>query len=313
MKQLHILNGDSSFHQFDKTQIKGEVLIWREILCEGPTTADVSSDAFWETRRQFLENYVHEFDPELWHQLKEQVQKTALATFEEIVLWFEYDLFCQANLLGALSWIYNSLPHSDTKVSLICVGEHPNYQRLVGLGEIVLEEFEALYPQREQLSQADLTFGDKIWKMYCSDQHEELLAQIKTYPTDKFRYLEMAFHKHQKRFPSSKNGLSEIEAKIVDLTSREARPKHQLIGTLLRTQDIYGFGDLQYAKYIEQLAPILEEKEGKLFVNQLGEQIVQKDLDFNELRKSSNQYGGASLADYRWNESNGSLERVASA
>ena len=34
-KTLHILNGDSTAESFAKSSLEGDVLIWREMLCEG--------------------------------------------------------------------------------------------------------------------------------------------------------------------------------------------------------------------------------------------------------------------------------------
>ncbi len=40
-KTIHVLNGDSTAQILTKTSIKGDVVIWRELLCEGPLCTDV--------------------------------------------------------------------------------------------------------------------------------------------------------------------------------------------------------------------------------------------------------------------------------
>ena len=168
MKTLHILNGDSSLNQIKQTNIKGDTFVWRELLCEGETKFDLRSDEFWQTRIQFFNEYFDYFEKEKLIELKDQFFSLKISAYKEIVLWFEYDLFCQINLIALLSWLKQS--NVDTKIYLICIGEHPNYRKLVGLGEITHIEFEQQYEHKIQLGKADLEFASKIWKIYCSNK-----------------------------------------------------------------------------------------------------------------------------------------------
>ena len=187
--KLHLLNGDSTLHQFRKTNIEGDTIVWREILCEGKAVADLSTEQFWNTRQVFLQQFVTDFDPQQYEQLKRTFQNIKLSNYEEIVLWFEYDLFCQINLLGVLSWLYAKTRNAKIKISLICVGEHPNYPKLVGLGNLTPAEFAALYPNRKELTTVDLVFSSHIWAMYCSANHKQLLTKIQQHSTAAFPYL----------------------------------------------------------------------------------------------------------------------------
>ena len=47
---LHILNGDSTAYSFKDTGLDGDILVWREVLSQGPLQEDISSAAFWEAR-----------------------------------------------------------------------------------------------------------------------------------------------------------------------------------------------------------------------------------------------------------------------
>ena len=55
---LHITNGDSFTERLNKLDLKGDVITWREMLCEGETLTNVGSESFWKTRYEFLhKNY----------------------------------------------------------------------------------------------------------------------------------------------------------------------------------------------------------------------------------------------------------------
>jgi len=300
--KLHLLNGDSTLHQFRKTNIEGDTIVWREILCEGKAVADLSTEQFWNTRQVFLQQFVTDFDPQQYEQLKRTFQNIKLSNYEEIVLWFEYDLFCQINLLGVLSWLYAKTRNAKIKISLICVGTHPNYSKLVALGNLSLAEFAALYRERNELSVEDLAFASRIWAIYCSANHDQLLTKVQQHTSTAFPYLEIAIVQHQKRFPNSENGLTDIESKILELLLQTPCTKRELVGTLLKTQEVYGFGDLQYFKFVEDLKPLLKEEAGCLSVNQLGIEVLANRLNFSEVRVDFYDYGGATIIKFRSNE-----------
>lgn len=55
-QSLHITNGDALTGLLRTTSINGEIITWREMLCEGKTTTDVGSENFWKTRFDFLKS-----------------------------------------------------------------------------------------------------------------------------------------------------------------------------------------------------------------------------------------------------------------
>lgn len=298
--KLHLLNGDAIVQLFQKANLKGDTIVWREILCEGTTATDVAAEHFWSIRQAFLKEYVGTFDQEKYVQLKKAVQDTKLSNYEEIILWFEYDLFCQINLLAALSWLYPKTKHTTTKISLICVGVHPNYAKPVGLGHLHPTEFAALYPDRATLKTSDLIDANHIWAIYCSANHNQLLPAVQQCKTTAFKYLETAIYQHQKRFPSKQNGLTDIELQILQLLLQTPQTKNKLVRTLLENQEVYGFGDLQYFKYLEGLRPLLQEEANIIAVNPLGKKVLANRADFNEIRTHFYNYGGTNLEAFRW-------------
>lgn len=291
MKLLHLLNGDTTLHQINQTTINGDRLVWREILCEGETLEKVGSAEFWETRAAFLQAFSKPSFEKHFERNKKEFSETDLRQYDGVVLWFEYDLFCQINMLGLLSWIHPKyLP--DTKIALVCLGNHPNYDGLVGLGEIDPDDYYSLFEKRIQLNPEDLAYAARIWKAYCSNNHFNLLQLIEPGRAKKFPYLEEALRWHLKRIPDSQNGLDEIEFYIVQLLAKKPQEKREIVGTLLRRENFYGFGDVQYFNYLKDLAPILSEKEGKVELNNLGREVLDGRKGFASLRRGERWYGG---------------------
>ena len=46
--QMHIVNGDSTREILEQSGIEGEIVVWRELLSDGPVSEPVFSDEFWQ-------------------------------------------------------------------------------------------------------------------------------------------------------------------------------------------------------------------------------------------------------------------------
>lgn len=270
------------------------------MLCEGRTLFDLESKEFWQVRKDFLSSFVDDFDPRLHQQLEEDFLSLPIDEAEEVVFWFEYDLFCQVNLLALLSWM--AAKTTRPRLSLVCVGKHPSYDKLVGLGEMPPSEYPALYAQRASITAADLAHASLLWQQYCSANHQSLLETIRSTERSLFPYLEGAFEAHQSRFPSCSNGLSPLEAKLLEPLSRSPHSARQLIGTILRSQGHLGFGDLQYERCLDHLSPLISESDGLLQLTELGEQVLQHEAHFGKHRLHFAQIGGASQKEIQWDD-----------
>ena len=252
-KTLHILNGDSTAEIFSKASLEGDVIVWREMLCEGTLHKDVGSDAFWKKRYTFFEKIgvskLEYYDKTI----KELVQLKDVSNYDEIVLWFEYDLFCQANLLGLCSYLLQSFRKSIL-YSLVCTGYEKGKEGLQTLSDYQPNEYLELYKNKVKLTHHNLLYAHECWQVYAEGNPEKL----KTFnfnKLDKFQYLQEAIHQHLQRLPKE-NGLNQIETKILEIIQQKTQTKKEIIKELLQWQraaTVYGFGDSQYKRAIEKL------------------------------------------------------------
>ena len=300
MTQVHILNGDSTYHQFLKTSIEGDTLIWREILCEGPVTTSVASPEYWQQRRRYLQSSFPSGSEKYFDQFRQDVSQFDPSKYEEIVLWFEYDLFCQINLLAVLSWL-QEINKIAVPVSLVCIGHLEGYSKKVGLGEIDPQQYYSLYNQRSPLNEADLELATQIWTIYRSSNHDALLRVLKSAAqSNTFEYLESAILAHQERFPDPNNGLTVLEQIILMEIQHHSHNKDQLVASLLKRRNDYGFGDLQYFQMIDALNPLLKSNGGILSLNSLGHEVLNGHKNFSSYRNRQISYGGANIDDFSY-------------
>ncbi|WP_397446599.1 DUF1835 domain-containing protein [Polaribacter sp. R77954] len=290
---LHITNGDSTTNYLKKLKFSGEFITWREMLCEGKTTTDVGSEAFWKNRFDFFKtSYKVSKQKFIDYTLKEYRNLCNKKSQKEIVLWFEYDLFCQINMIAVLSWLkrYRKGYH----ISLVCSGKVGKSKLMYALPELNEKQIQDHYKNRIELSQDDIEYADYIWQLYCSDSPLRLETVYKFNTNSPFKYLASAIEAHLKRYPSIENGLNSVENTILK-TAVEKKPKSkkQFIGQLLKDEDVYGYGDLQYEYKINELRKLFHSF-NPIRLTKMGKDVLENQINYYGQIRSDNSYLGGS-------------------
>src|SRR5262249_37615571 len=138
---LHLLNGDATAAVFPDT-LPGERAVWRDILMEGPAEADADTRAAWLAPRLGVsaDAYARRWREEI-------AMLSAAKEHDEVVLWFERDLFCSLNLWFVLTRL--DVP----RVSLVFPTLDGDFR---GLGTLRPGDFPPLFERREHLTLDDL-------------------------------------------------------------------------------------------------------------------------------------------------------------
>lgn len=258
MKTLHILNGDATLFVFNQTTIAGDILVWREILSDGP----VSKKNLWELRSDWIFKKFGE-TPANYQQkvIKEAEKLTHLDKYSETILWFEYDLTCQINLIYILSSI-NSMYKKDNCISLICPESIEGMPNFKGLGELNSTQLNKLLSQKIKLQKADLALASEAWDLYIDNNFEKISAFL-TRDFGNLPLLKKAFKAHLLRFPNPTTQLNHIEKVLLDFTNSGISSKRELYDAFWAQESIYGLTDLQLDHILNQL------KEKKLIAKEL--------------------------------------------
>ena len=249
---LHIHNGDSAAGTAKKSDIPGEHLAWREALVCGPAPGNLSAAEFRQVRAQHLADA---YGANLEKTVQElQTQEETLARFsdhDEVVLWFEHDLFCQVQLIYLLDRFAQS-ELGQTRLNLICINEFPGVDGFRGFGELTGEQLAALFPQRQEVTQSQLDLGSRAWQTYSSAHPAGLIALVDS-DTSALPFLKGALIKHLQRFPSTDNGLGRIESVGLELIAKGCPNFRSLFPAFGRREPEYGFGDSQFYLELKRL------------------------------------------------------------
>lgn len=290
---LHITNGDNFTEKLKGLRLKGDIITWREMLCEGKTETNVGSESFWKTRFEFLnKNYKVSKSIFIEKTLKEYRSLCNHKQQDQIVLWFEYDLFCQVNMLAVLSWLKANRKYAE--ISLVCSGKEDETDQLYGLNELNDEQLLGLYENRTVLSQNDVEYADYVWQLYCSDNPIRL-ENLRDFDQFQFDYLSEAVKAHLHRFPTIKNGLNTLENRVLDLSvSQKPKSRKDLLGAILSNQGNYGFGDTQFDRIITTLKPLYTSF-NPVKLTKKGKDILDGKTSYYAVIRDNNDYLGGAL------------------
>ncbi len=331
---LHVHNGDSSATTARQSNIPGEHLAWREALVCGPAPGDLSEEEFLKVRAKHLSK-AYGVDFEKCHSdLRDQHERLAsFCDHDEVVLWFEYDLFCQVQLIYLLNW-FSRRGLGKTKLSLICIDQFPGIPDFRGLGQLNLEQLASLFPQRNDITTAQLNLGSHAWQAYTSSDPTMIESLLQS-PSSALPFLQTALKKHLQRFPSVRNGLGLVANVLLELIANGQREFITLFPAFGKRESLYGFGDAQVFLGLKNLSmverPLLKMRKDNgakaTDMQQLvnvsfemtddGEAVMNCATDFLLLNGIDIWLGGVHLTnkkpEWRWDEQRGKLMQASSA
>lgn len=262
---LHIVNGDSVGERLKEANIEGDIVVWRDIYSFGPVFSDMAAEHNVSIRAHYLEQalaipYV-EYAQSI---VTQQSVLSSLHKYNEIVLWFEHDLFDQA-MLGYILHQLLQLPLGETKLQLLCIGEYPGIEPFHGLGQLTSKQLKSLYGAWSAIGKQELELGSKFWQAYTSTDIEKHIDFLHT-DSSALPFAKAAFEAHLKRLPSTYNGLGIIEQVTLACVASGIHSPYPLFEQVSNQLQLLGMGDLEYWYYLNRMAqepnPLIHVKGG---------------------------------------------------
>jgi hypothetical protein len=209
---LHVSNGDAT--DVPGTGIARRVIYWRDVLHEGPVP-DVAPAELREVRAGYLASHYNADRAGTVRQLTERDQALEAGREGQYVLWFEADLYDQlqiTEILARLAILRVPAEH----VTLICIGEHPGIARFGGLGELTTDQLRELPLTNAcaRLTPAALDLATQAWAAFRAPAPKRLPAIAAT-RLGELRFLGEAFDRLSREYPSTRDGLSLTERRVL--------------------------------------------------------------------------------------------------
>jgi hypothetical protein len=175
--------------------------------------------------------------------------------YDEINLWFEFDLHCQVNLLGIMTYMQQKADLSAPAIYLICPGDYQGKEDFRGMGELNGEELVNLYDTiRVQLSEIDFILATEAWGIYVSRDAGKLKDFLdNTTFWGSLHLLKAALAAQLKRLPLNEKGLNYIEQRLVDIYNYGYKTLPEILSVFGEKEKIYGMGDMEINIYLQKL------------------------------------------------------------
>ena len=198
---LHITNGDHAVEVL-RQAVQGEFLPWRDVLHEGPVRAGLSLEELSRERSAFVSGAFGVDVEKTIEAFRQRDRSLRLAgQHEEVVLWFEHDLYDQLQLVQILDWF---AAHPHPKLSLVCEAEYLGLMQPRRAGE--------LFAARRPVIDAQLAEGRDAWAAFTAPDPARLNGQR----CPQLRFLGAALRRQMEEFPWIGDGLSRTERAVLE-------------------------------------------------------------------------------------------------
>ncbi|MTI38876.1 DUF1835 domain-containing protein [Fulvivirga lutimaris] len=240
---VHILNGDALKSQVENW-LAGELIVARECLVDGD---DYGTDieSLYACRAKFISSNYEGTQPEDYYKKTVcEIEKIrALTSQDEIMLWFEDDVFCQVNFWFCIHLLYQNGVHN---LSLVRPEKHTQY----GFGGLQQPELEIALKNRLELNhQKEIA---ALWEMFKA-RNVNHLNKMAVFFNNEYPFISNVIDAFIRSIPTKDNPgepvmiLKEI---MKDLNTQEFSP---IFREFSKRAPIYGYGDLQVKRLLDKL------------------------------------------------------------
>jgi hypothetical protein len=321
---LHVTNGDIVVDLLRRAGLADGALAWADVLHEGPVPAGLADDGLRRARAEFLAGADGGDTAEALRRLTDRDRALAGGRAGGYLLWFEADLYDQlqiAQILAALG----DLGVGPGRVTLVCIGEFPGIPHFGGLGELEPEQLGGLLDTAATpLTAEALDLGAAAWAALRAPDPGGL-GQIVASRSPQLRFLGEAFDRLAREYPSTRDGLSLTERRILAATPEAGTPAGTVFARLGEREARPYLGDLFFFRIVARLAgapvPLLEldppggrvDAGTRLRRTEAGDRVLRGEADHVALNGIDRWVGGVHLhgpeARWRWDEGIETLTR----
>ena len=211
---LHVANGHCTTELIEAAGLPGRTTIWADPLHDGPVPGDVSDDELLRVRATFLAGTPDQVDQVAADLAQWRAAVDDHDSYDELVLWFEHDLFDQLNLIQLLTHLGMRRPSKP--LTIVQIVAYPGHSDFKGLGELTPGDVAALFHTRRPVTPDQLAVAATAWSAYRSAD-PRAIEQLLQGDTSALPFLARALCRHLEEFPSDADGLSRSERRLMEL------------------------------------------------------------------------------------------------
>lgn len=240
---LHVTNGSVALSRLHDLGVPGAIIPWDDVLHEGPVPAGLSDLELRRLRAEFLgasPDDVARIERSLGDR---DARLLEAAAGDEIVLWFEHDLYDQLQVLQVLDYLARCDPRRTARVSAILADDY-----LAAQPDARLQEW---FDGRRDLTPLQWEAAAAAWSAFRAPDPAALASfdHAGTWPT-----LRAALRRHLQQFPAVRDGLSRTERQTLSALADGPRSPRAAFGASnFEVEEAIFMGDLGWWYHIRAL------------------------------------------------------------
>lgn len=231
---VHITNGDAVAEKLRRWAGEPRLIVWHDVLHEGPVVAGLGLEEFTAVRSAWLEGDGYDGGTGKLEERDRQLRR--LVARDSLWLWFEDDLYDQLQLLQALHFIRTE----ELTASPHFLVDIPR--------DLAVEEMAGLAAGKTRITPEMLELGARAWELFTRGRAEELLREDLT----ALPHLRTAVERLLEHGPGEDN---RVRRTIVELLRAGGKTAAQLFAEYQKTEERPFLGDTTFFRYLEGLAP----------------------------------------------------------
>lgn len=327
---LHLTNGDQAAKRIAAAGIEGDIVSWNDVLHEGPVPAGLDLDDLRPVRARFIADQGWGRFEQVLAELTDR--DSALRSYrqhDEVVLWFEHDLYDQLQQLQILDW-FSSRRTEAHRVNLVSASDY--------LGPMEETRLQALFARRRPVTERQLEIARRAWAAF-RDPEPTAIERFLSGDLAPLPFLEPALRRHLEEFPDTGSGLSRSERQALEAFSGGARRLAEAFRAAHHErEDPVFLGDTVFLSYLMRLnrgtEPLIALEAGgnlaalagaldrktiwdrRAVLTEAGRAVLSGRRDWLEVQPIDRWLGGSHLRSegpiWRWNAARRCLELRAS-
>jgi hypothetical protein len=227
--------------------------IWADPLYDGPVPGDLTDTELLELRIRHHTGPAEQASADVVNDMRQwRAAIERHESYDELILWFEHDLFDQLSLIQLLAWIRDRLPASKA-VSLVCIGSFPGHPGFMGLGELTPDELGSLLETRQPVGQDQYTLAAHAWAAF-REPSPQALDSLRQADTSALPFLAAALRRFLEEYPSTLDGLSRTERRLLRLAALAPVELPVAFPRMHDDENAYYITDTSFATLVEALS-----------------------------------------------------------
>jgi hypothetical protein len=311
---LHITNGDSTAAVMRQAGFEGEILPWRDVLHEGPVSAELPLTTLSHLRAHFLADKGWGERATVQAQMAARDRLLASAAgFERIVMWFEHDLYDQLQLLQILSWFADH-DRGQARLEMLCIDSFPGVADFGGLGELAPAQLASLRGSEQAVTAGQLALAKAGFEAFGAGDPRRLIEVLRG-DFAPLPHLRPALARMLEEYPWQGDGLARSRRQLLWSVKTCGGDLAAMFRACTHMEGARYLGDIVFLDYAEGLAEAREPAlrfvksapaedaspwHQLVLLTRFGEQLLNGAADFVAANGINRWIGGVHLTRDRW-------------